>query len=118
MIARLIFFWLIFHVTVKLFSQTIFVDATIESGIDHIYDVYQGLFGGGVSSLDFNNDGFEDLFITGGNSNDKLYENMGNGSFNDIAISAGIQKKDRVITTGVTTADVCLLYTSPSPRDS
>ena len=74
MIARLIFFWLIFHVTVKLFSQTIFVDATIESGIDHIYDVYQGLFGGGVSSLDFNNDGFEDLFITGGNSNDKLYK--------------------------------------------
>ncbi len=106
MIVRLIFFWLIFFVSIKLFSQTAFDDATIESGIDHIYDVYQGLFGGGVSSLDFNNDGFEDLFITGGNSNDKLYENMGNGSFNDIAISAGIQKKDRVITTGVTTADV------------
>ena len=32
---------------------------------DNIYDVYEGLFGGGVVAFDYNNDGYEDLYITG-----------------------------------------------------
>ena len=99
-------FFSIFLLTNKIYSQVVFEDVTELSGIDHIYEVYQGLFGGGVAVFDFNNDGFEDLFITGGNSQDKLYQNNGNGQFLDVASGAGIYRKDNVITTGVSTADV------------
>ena len=88
------------------FSQEAFIDNTVYSGIDHTYDVYQGLFGGVVGVCDDEHDGFEDLFITGGQSNDKLYRNIGNGKFEDIAYDAGIQKEKNIITTGVTTSDV------------
>lgn len=88
------------------FSQNIYKDVTEDSGINHIYNVYQGLFGGGVSVIDFNNDGLDDLYITGGESSDKLYKNIGNGRFKDISINAGIRKKNDVITTGVTSADI------------
>ena len=33
--------------TLFAFGQASFTDVTKESGIDNIYDVYQGLFGGG-----------------------------------------------------------------------
>ena len=99
-------FFSIFLLTNKIYSQVVFEDVTELSGIDHIYEVYQGLFGGGVAVFDFNNDGFEDLFITGGNSQDKLYQNNGNGQFLDVASGAGIYRKENVITTGVSTADV------------
>jgi len=88
------------------FSQNIYKDVTEDSGINHIYNVYQGLFGGGVSVIDFNNDGLDDLYITGGESGDKLYKNIGDGRFKDISINAGIRKKNDVITTGVTSADI------------
>ena len=48
------------------FGQAPFSDSTLDAGIDNIYDVYQGLFGGGVVAFDYDNDGYEDLFITGG----------------------------------------------------
>lgn len=99
-------FFSIFLLTNNIYSQVVFEDVTEFSGIDHIYEVYQGLFGGGVAVFDFNNDGFEDLFITGGNSQDKLYQNNGNGQFSDVVFGTGIYRKDNVITTGVSTADV------------
>ena len=71
-------------------SQKTFTDVTKEAGIDNIYDVYQGLFGGGAVAFDYNNDGYEDLFITGGLSQDILYKNNGDGSFSDVTIEAGI----------------------------
>ena len=48
-----------------LYGQNAFTDVTLNSGIDNIYDVYEGLFGGGVVAFDYNNDGYEDLYITG-----------------------------------------------------
>ena len=56
-------------------AQTKFTDVTKEAGIDHIFDVYQGLFGGGVAVFDYNNDGYEDLFLTSGQGKDILYKN-------------------------------------------
>lgn len=103
---RSILIYLFIFLTKNINSQAVFDDVTFESGIDHIYEVYQGLFGGGVAVFDFNNDGFEDLFLTGGNSQDKLYQNNGNGKFFNVASQAGIYQKKNVITTGVSTADV------------
>ena len=43
------------------FGQVPFSDITLDAGIDNIYDVYQGLFGGGVVAFDYNNDGKLDI---------------------------------------------------------
>jgi hypothetical protein len=54
-----------------------FTDVTAQSGI-----VFRG-YGMGVATGDYNNDGFEDLLITGYNSR-ALYRNNGNGTFSQI----------------------------------
>ena len=92
--------------TLFAFGQASFTDVTKESGIDNIYDVYQGLFGGGVVAFDFDNDGFEDLYITGGKSQDVLYKNNGDGTFTDVIEESGLLKDRVVVTTGVSSADV------------
>ena len=80
-------------VPLSIFGQTTFSDITLDSGIDNIYDVYQGLFGGGVVAFDYNNDGNEDLFITGGQGQDVLYKNNGDGTFRDVTIESGLFKE-------------------------
>ena len=77
----------------SIFGQTPFSDITLDAGIDNIYDVYQGLFGGGVVAFDYNNDGNEDLFITGGQGQDVLYKNNGDGTFKDVTIESGLFKE-------------------------
>ncbi len=59
-----------------------FEDATEHSGLKGIG------YGMGVAVGDFDNDGFEDLYVTayGGN---RLYHNNGNGTFTDITESSG-----------------------------
>ncbi len=59
-----------------------FEDVTEKAGL-------QGVgYGMGVAVGDFDNDGFEDLYVTafGGN---KLYHNNGNGTFTDVTASSG-----------------------------
>ena len=88
------------------FGQSPFSDSTLDAGIDNIYDVYQGLFGGGVVAFDYNNDGYEDLFITGGQGQDVLYNNNGDGTFKDVIKESGLIKDSLFVTTGVSSADV------------
>lgn len=60
-----------------------FEDVTETAGL-------QGVgYGMGVAVGDYDNDGFEDLYVTayGGN---KLYHNNGNGTFTDVTASAGV----------------------------
>jgi hypothetical protein len=60
-----------------------FEDVTESAGV-------QGLgYGFGVAVGDYDNDGFEDLFVTeyGGN---RLYHNNGNGTFTDVTEKAGV----------------------------
>lgn len=60
--------------------------------------------GGGVGILDFNKDGFQDIFLTGNMVEDKLYLNKGNMSFEDVTQSAGITSHDW--STGVSIVDI------------
>ena len=88
------------------FGQAPFSDSTLDAGIDNIYDVYQGLFGGGVVAFDYDNDGYEDLFITGGQGQDVLYKNNGDTTFKDVTKESGLFKDRMIVTTGVSSADV------------
>lgn len=89
------------------YGQTIFQDVTVQSGIDHAFEPYQGTFGGGAAIIDFDNDGLEDIYLTGGLAADALYKNLGNGSFTNVITTTGIsQVTDTTITQGVTCADV------------
>ncbi|UWX55172.1 VCBS repeat-containing protein [Maribacter litopenaei] len=68
--------------------------------------MYEGTFGGGATVFDFNNDGYEDVFITGGMNSDALYLNLGNGKFKDIYASSGLGKSNLYVTQGAASADV------------
>src|SRR5215471_367471 len=67
-----------------------FTDVTVQAGVRG-----EG-FASGVAVADYDNDGWEDLFIAGVNRN-ILYRNRGDGTFEDVTARAGlgIQGNDR-----------------------
>lgn len=83
-----------------------FKEVTTEAGIEHQFQVYEGMFGGGACAFDFNNDGFEDVFITGGMNSDVLYKNNGNGTFTNVYATSGLTPTQNYVTQGVAAADV------------
>jgi enediyne biosynthesis protein E4 len=44
----------------------------------------------GIASLDFDNDGWLDLFVSNDTEPNKLYRNNHNGTFTDVAVAAGV----------------------------
>ena len=88
------------------FCQTRFTDVTTASGIKHVFKVYEGMFGGGACVIDYNNDGYEDVYITGGMNDDVLYRNNHNGTFTNVFEQSGIAITKNYVTQGVTSADV------------
>jgi len=62
--------------------------------------------GGGVSIMDINNDGLQDIFFTATTGKDALYLNKGNMIFEDITESAGVQKKPNTVSAGIAYGDV------------
>lgn len=60
-----------------------FEDVTLQAGV-------QGTgYGMGVAAADYDNDGYEDLYVTGYGHN-TLYHNNGNGTFTDVTAQAGV----------------------------
>ncbi len=83
-----------------------FTEIAAQAGIRHQFEVYEGSFGGGATVFDCNNDGYEDVFITGGMAPDALYLNKGNGTFENIYQHSGLATKIKYITQGAVSADV------------
>ncbi|HLO82345.1 MAG TPA: CRTAC1 family protein, partial [Chitinophagaceae bacterium] len=104
-------------------GQHRFREVSDSAGIHHEFKVFEGMFGGGACVFDFNNDGFEDLYITGGMNNDRLYKNNGNGTFTDVYAGSGLELTKQFVTQGVASADVNrdgfrdLLVTTITRRD-
>jgi hypothetical protein len=75
------------------------------AGIDiqHI-DVF--LMGGGAAFFDSNNDGYLDIYVTGGDNQDKLYINNQDETYTDISESAGFAITAIAKTNGVCTGDI------------
>ncbi len=99
-----------------------FRDLSAEAGLQFSYvsgheegvgrTLYQGL-GGGVGVIDYDNDGWPDLYLTQGTPHrrgepdaeftDRLYRNLGNGRFEDVTVEAGLAENS--YSHGVTVAD-------------
>ena len=63
-----------------------FSDVTEKAGLT---GMPQNRYGMGVAVGDYDNDGFEDLYVTGYGGN-TLYHNNGNGTFTDVTTPAGV----------------------------
>jgi enediyne biosynthesis protein E4 len=63
----------------------IFEDVSDRAGITRA----SGTYGLGVSTLDFNDDGWVDLYVANDSNPSALYLNNGDGTFKDIAVAAG-----------------------------
>ena len=75
------------------------------AGIDHVcYDPNR--ICGGAAFLDYDGDGWEDLYVTGGLRPDRLYRNRGDGTFADVTSAAGLDPLGAVNTVGVTAGDL------------
>ncbi|MDX1907384.1 MAG: CRTAC1 family protein [Bacteroidia bacterium] len=83
-----------------------FTDITDTAGINHQFRVYEGMFGGGICVFDLNQDGFDDLYITGGMNSDQLYLNKGDGTFANVFEGSGLEITRAYVTQGVAGADV------------
>jgi hypothetical protein len=86
-----------------LFAQ-LFDQVQIEAGISHVYEQRQ-FTGGGCAFADINNDGYDDLYLTGGASPDKLYLNNQDGTFHDISFTSRIIVSGNYYTSGVNAGD-------------
>ncbi len=84
-----------------------FVDVAHEAGVDFKNQYYPAFinekmaFGmirygpGGISAVDYDNDGFYDLFVPDGVAS-RLYRNNGDGTFTDVTAAAGLSGLDGV----------------------
>ena len=87
-------------------TQTPFKEITKEAGIKHQFVVYEGFLGGGACIFDFNNDGFDDIFLAGGMADDILYLNNKNGTFTNIYQKSGLIGTKNFVTQCAVSADV------------
>lgn len=87
-------------------GQVAFEEVSLISGIKH-YAVASDFMGAAVAVFDYNNDGWQDIYFTGGLQADKLYKNLGMGIFKDVTEEAGGFKASLTYkTTSVVTADL------------
>jgi hypothetical protein len=59
----------------------------------------------GVTVLDYNNDGWPDLFVANDTQPNKLYRNLGNGTFREEGMSAGVAYGEDGVARGAMGAD-------------
>ncbi|MEM9836968.1 MAG: FG-GAP-like repeat-containing protein [Bacteroidota bacterium] len=97
---------LLFTLCGALTAQRAFTEVSAEAGINHTYRVDLATFGGGAAVIDFDNDGWEDIYLTGGLQSDALYRNLGNGQFEDVFEGSGLEITDDFYTIGVSAADI------------
>jgi hypothetical protein len=74
-------------------------------GINHAHKDLNRM-GGGCAFFDYNNDGYEDLYLSGGQNRDYLYQNNGNGTFTELGIAAGLASTGTYQTFGIITGDI------------
>ena len=94
---------LIYFFGITIYSQT-FNEVSNAIGIDHVFQQFSHM-GGGAVFFDYDNDGWEDIYITSGKGKDHLYKNNGNGNFNLITDN-WLDITEQYYTTSVVSGDI------------
>lgn len=102
---KLIFPLIIYLLSLQVVHGQQFLEESKLRGIDHAYRD-KVLTGGGGAFFDFDNDGDEDLYLTGGLDRDRLYENDGLGNFVLLPNGIGFDQTIQYNTMGVATGDI------------
>src|SRR5437588_1888497 len=76
------------------FAQFLFKHAENESKL-YMRSSGAGDAGPGVVVFDLNGDGWDDFYLAGGQDSDKIFLNMGNGTFQDVTPTNIITHLDR-----------------------
>lgn len=101
-ISQIFFFILLF--STRIYCQ--FVDINKSQIVSHNH-ISPNLLGGGVGIIDIDNDGWEDIYLTGGAETDKLIHNLGDLQFEDVSTSSFIFQYSRTNhTNSVSIADL------------
>lgn len=79
----------LYHALYRNLGNGKFADVAVEAGVSQVKN-----YGMGVAMADFDNDGRQDIFITG-YPRCTLYHNNGNGTFTDVTADAGVQNEGR-----------------------
>lgn len=83
-----------------------FVESSEEAGLTHIIRPLTRI-STGLAIFDFDNDGDDDVYVVGGQTEDALFRNDGNGNFENVSEEFGIVEATFGITTqSVVTADI------------
>jgi hypothetical protein len=83
-----------------------FTEGALTHGMQHVA-VASDFMGAAVAIFDYDNDGWQDVYLTGGLEKDKLFRNIGNGVFTDVTATAGgFTATIGYKTTSVVTADL------------
>lgn len=87
-------------------AQPQFEERSRQAGLQFVHNGML-LMGGGAAAFDVDNDGDEDLYVTGGTEHDALFLNDGAGNFTNVSEQFGIVELTKnVVTTSVTTGDI------------
>ncbi|MDN4165706.1 FG-GAP-like repeat-containing protein [Cytophagales bacterium LB-30] len=85
-------------VSFTLKAQTHFQEEAIARGIKAVTTT-NDFMGGGIGIIDFDNNGWLDIYFTGGISPDRLYKNLGKGQFTEVTELAGGFNKTKIYKT-------------------
>ncbi|MGK7396490.1 MAG: FG-GAP-like repeat-containing protein [Candidatus Cyclobacteriaceae bacterium M3_2C_046] len=102
---KLIFLLLILFTFARLPGQD-FKEVSQQAGLDHLFNVGDVIYGGGVAIFDYNNDGWEDMYITGGLNADKLYRNNKDKTFTEVLTASGLELVHQFHTQGAIAGDI------------
>ena len=101
---RPLFIYLLSQLSLATVVGQAFEERALDRGIDH-YALDPTGMAGGVAIIDYDNDGWPDVYLTGGEAADKLYRNRGDGTFTDVSSSTRIAGLAGLRTMGVIAAD-------------
>ncbi len=99
---------LLFLVSILVFGEGTaqqYVEQGPALGFDHTFRA-RLLLGGGLAFFDYDNDGDEDMYVTGGLDEDDIYINNGDGTFTESLDLGFVGLTAFYNTTGVTTGDI------------
>jgi hypothetical protein len=105
-----VLFFMLYLMGLNVSAQGGFDEVAQAAGIDFVAvfsDPLAFSAQGGVGWFDYDNDGDQDLYLTGGAAPDGLFNNNGDGSFTEVTVIAGFSVMDTsVYTQGVVTGDI------------